>query len=76
LKNLQGRYPKRPDPLPKHPLVSSRIPSRLIAKVMPTAIDFNGQPQRVTVEIEHVGSDRMLLSEVQAFEAARFQAEP
>jgi hypothetical protein len=62
--------------MPKHPFVSDRIPLRLIAEVMPTAVDFDGQFQRVAVEIQNVGSDRMLLAEVQAFEASGLQTKP
>ena len=71
-----GRKPKRPDTLMRHPSIAGGVLPSPLLKVVVTAIDLDGQPDAVAVEIEDVGTERVLPPETQTLESVRPENPP
>ena len=63
-KHETGWQPERPDTTLRHPLIARGITGHLIVVPMNPAIDLDSQFGAVAVEIENVGSEGVLSSEM------------
>ena len=74
MQNFSGGYSHYFDPLLPQPGIALRIALRPITHVVNDAIDFNRDLGLGAVEVENVGSDRMLAAKVNAVGRALEQA--
>ena len=58
--HILGPKPDHPNALSCQPSVAADIPTRLILLTVNLSIDLHRQPRGGAVEVEDVGSDRML----------------
>ncbi len=59
-KHVSRRNPQRQNAFVCKPRISNSIPLRPVTHVVGDAVDFDRQPRTGTVEIEHIGTGRML----------------
>ena len=71
-----GRQSQRPDTLPGDPGVADGVLQSPLLKLVETAIDLDSQTDAVTVEVETVGSKRVLPPKSQAPETVRPEHAP
>jgi hypothetical protein len=58
--------PQCGDTLPRHPTIPRLVALWMIAELMPKAIDLDREQGVMTIEVEHIRSQRMLAAELEA----------
>jgi len=74
--HIRGPDAQNLNPLRFQPYGSSRIMDDLFWVVVPRAVDLHSEPCSRAVEVEDVGTNRMLAAEFQSLEAAAFDLYP
>ena len=70
VENVTGWNAERPKTKNRELAVARAIPRRLLAPAMRFAIDLDRQPRGETCEVQAVGADRMLPTELEAARSA------
>jgi hypothetical protein len=66
-KDQRRGQPQGSDAAFKHPYITPLIALGAISEIVTAAIDFDREPRRLTVEVEDVRSNGVLLAELQPF---------
>jgi len=58
------------DPSPRQPVRPAFVVAQLVGVIMALSIHLDRQPRRLAIEVQYIGSDRMLTPEARAAEPA------
>jgi hypothetical protein len=66
LQHILSPDTENPDPLPRQPQITHRVPFRRVTTPMHLAIDFNGKPVSGAEEVQYIDARRVLAPKAQS----------